>query len=88
MYAVSCPGSKLYIGKTSRPLKTWIGEQPSNLRNRRLGRPFVSHFTEFNYTMSDLIFWVVDKVPAKYERSLLRREINWIFKLTHWPLLG
>ena len=53
----------------------------SNLRNRRLAIPLVSPFIEFNHTIRDLIFWVMDMVPVKYERSLLRREINWILRL-------
>ena len=80
IYVITCPCNKKYIGKTTRPLKTRIGEHLCNLRHSRAGAPLVKHFMEQKHEADSLRFWAIERVSTS-ALALSRREIYWILSM-------
>ena len=76
----------LYVGKTSRALRTRISEHRSNIRCGDMRNPVAAHFKQMGHSISSLRYWGIEKVnrPARggdHNRLLLQRESYYIYSL-------
>ena len=83
VYAIKCPCPLLYVGKTSRPLRTRITEHKSAIRRGDTKAPLVEHFINKSHSDSELRFWAIELIKphprgGDLDRTLLQREARWI----------
>ncbi|XP_029455953.1 uncharacterized protein LOC115090676 [Rhinatrema bivittatum] len=86
IYIIRCPCNKIYVGQTTRSFKLRIGEHKSCLKNKKLSAPIVLHCIQKNHDVKELRWFVLEHVKRDIrggdrERSLYKKEQEWIFKL-------
>ncbi len=86
IYLIRCPCGLVYVGKTSRQLRTRISKHRSDIRTGDMRRPMASHFTQVGHNIIALQYIGIEKVikPSSggdYENKLLQRECFWIYTL-------
>lgn len=86
VYILTCPCPLLYVGKTTRALRTRILEHRSAVRRSDEVSPVARHFQEAGHSVADLKFWGVERILPKrrggdLDRTLLQRECFWIHEL-------
>nr|XP_028578457.1 uncharacterized protein LOC114593837 [Podarcis muralis] len=84
VYAWMCPCHKIYIGKSTRPIKLRINEHRSRIRNRVLEAPMVEHYIQQKHTEDDFVFFIIWKPKVdlytrrNIDRLLLQQEARYI----------
>ncbi|XP_069466482.1 uncharacterized protein [Ambystoma mexicanum] len=86
IYSLKCPCGKLYIGQTTRPVKERWSEHKSTIRCKNLRSPVARHFIEFQHTIAQIKFQVIEIVKrphrgGNYQSLLSQREKYWIHTL-------
>lgn len=85
IYMLTCPCEKIYIGKTTRPLKQRISEHKSSIRRNDENYPVACHFNNLSHPLSSLRFQGIEQVTlhrgGDVDRKLCQRELFWIHKL-------
>ncbi|KAE8608009.1 hypothetical protein XENTR_v10011364 [Xenopus tropicalis] len=86
IYILKCPCGKLYVGETTRPLTTKIGEHKSDIRLGKVTSPVARHFQAERHQVSQLRYMGIERVcmPKRGgDRELLlkQRELKWINRL-------
>ena len=76
----------MYVGKTSRALRTRITEHRSNIRTGDERNPVAAHFKKAGHNLNNLRYVGVEKVEkpprgGDLDRLLLQRETYWIYFL-------
>uniref|UniRef100_A0A803SUQ2 Reverse transcriptase domain-containing protein n=1 Tax=Anolis carolinensis TaxID=28377 RepID=A0A803SUQ2_ANOCA len=82
IYLIICPCKFLYVGMTSRALRTRIQEHKSRIRNGCTDSTLYTHFQEKAHSDESFKFFVIEKVKptGDNKRLLLQRESFWTFK--------
>ena len=84
VYAWMCPCKKIYIGKSTRPIKLRINEHRSRIRNKVLEAPLVEHYIRQKHTEDDFVFFIIWKPKIdlynrrNIEKLLLQQEARYI----------
>lgn len=83
VYLIKCPCTPplLYVGKTTRSLRTRLLEHQSRLRLKILEAPLVEHFVRMGHGESDFVhtvLYVGREHGEALENELLRTETYWI----------
>lgn len=82
---LTCPCDKIYIGKTTRPLKQRISEHKSSIRRKDENYPVACHFNDLSHPLSSLRFQGIEQVTlhrgGDIDRKLCQRELFWIYTL-------
>nr|XP_016851826.1 PREDICTED: uncharacterized protein LOC107983290 [Anolis carolinensis] len=85
IYAIECSCKLLYVGMTSRSLKTGILEHRSRIKNKASDSILYSHFLEKSHSHTSFRFCALERITIKphgdIKRILLQRKAFWIFKL-------
>mgnify|MGYP002804684881 CR=1 FL=1 len=83
IYCIWCPCDLIYIGQTTQPVKTRIGQHRSRIRCGTENAPLAAHFQEKGHSVDDIRWQVVETICTP-ERGgdmgamLLRKECKWI----------
>ena len=92
MYLLRCPCDKVYIGKTTHPLKQRISEHKSSIRRKDVKYPVACHFNNHSHPISSLRFQGIEQITLQrggdVDRSLCQRELYWIHTLESLQPLG
>ncbi|XP_063796437.1 uncharacterized protein LOC134958036 [Pseudophryne corroboree] len=88
IYGIECACGLLYVGRTSRNLKTHLAEHVYNIRKGLETHSLSAHFKTHHEKRECFIkrFWGIEQVKPTWrtkdlERRLAKNEMNWIFKL-------
>ncbi len=84
IYIIICPCSQLYVGKTTRALRTRMIEHTSAIRRQDDTSSISRNFKFANHSLSDMKFLGIERIlPHRRggDRKLLQREAFWIFEL-------
>ncbi|KAL2082102.1 hypothetical protein ACEWY4_021920 [Coilia grayii] len=87
VYLLICPCPLLYVGKTTRSLRTRFLEHMSAVRRSDEASPVARHFQTAGHSAADLRFLGIERVLPKrrvvgdLDRTLLQRECFWIYEL-------
>nr|XP_033815550.1 uncharacterized protein LOC117367239 [Geotrypetes seraphini] len=82
IYYIRCPCHKVYIGQTTRKIKTRIIEHMSSIRTKRITAPLVSHWLSEAHSLSDLQYTVLIHVKhfqGDLSRLLIQKEQRFIY---------
>ena len=76
----------MYVGCTSRPLRTRISEHRSNIRCGDERNPVAAHFKKAGHNLCHLKYTGIEKVDkpprgGDHKRLLLQRETHYIYFL-------
>lgn len=79
--AIRCCCNKIYVGKTSRRVKTRITEHRSNMLCRIVGAPLVWHFMGKEH--GPRFHWGGGLYKSYHhnENVLLKKEVRWVLRL-------
>ncbi|KAG9465055.1 hypothetical protein GDO78_019010 [Eleutherodactylus coqui] len=86
VYLISCPCGLLYVGETITEVRKRIANHKSNIRTKKRELPIPKHFEDFNHSVSQMRFRIIDSVGkdtrgGDRERRLKLLEAKWIFML-------
>ncbi len=86
IYIIICPCSQLYVGKTTRALRTRMIEHTSAIRRQDITSSISRHFKSANHSLSDMKFLGIERIlphrrGGDKDKKLLQREAFWIFEL-------
>lgn len=86
VYILICPCPLLYVGKTTRALRTRILEHTSAVRRSDVASPVARHFQAAGHSVTDLRFLGIERVLPKkrggdLDKKLFQRECYWIYEL-------
>ena len=83
IYIIKCPCEKLYVGMTTRSLRTRMTEHRSAIKKINKDSPVALHFASMQHPPASFWYTAIKKVETSrrggdLKEALLRREAYWI----------
>ncbi|XP_041430822.1 uncharacterized protein LOC121397687 [Xenopus laevis] len=97
IYMLKCPCGLVYVGQTTRSIKTRIKEHKGDIRNFKYDTytdtAVAQHFFTEKHTHGQLKWAVLEVVQplsrgGNFKQKMLQREVKWILKLNSLALKG